>query len=1184
MPRFLRPNIIKLLCIIGIASSSALTAQTFTISGISGLEFDTTGGDFSVSLTDDFTVFGIDMSPLSLTFSYTEADELFELDGTVETTFDGETIDATLDFSVSNESLESVVLSVSTEFTLKSITLIPTDLGFEWTGGTNFGIFGDVEIVIESDTATVSLGDSDDPGVLIENGSLTSFSMGVTGEFDVKTVTVTADDLTFVYSSADDQFEMYGTATTSVDDNDITISLGDSDDPGLILSSGSLTHINFGITADFTMKDITISPSDLTFEYDQTEDYYEFYGDISVTFDDEEIDASLGDSDDPGIVFDSGVITHVNFTLTGDITVKELSIIPTDLTFEYDSGNDYFEMYGDIEFKIDDDEITANMGDSDSPGLIYDDGSITQINIGITEDFSFSGLSVKTTDLGVLWNSGNEFYLYGDADLSVDSETVDTDFGTSDDPGLVIEDGSLKSFNVDVNSDLTLGNLEVETVDLDISYSDGIFEVTGELTITEVFSLSVTLGDGDTPGLEIDVSGSEPTFLIEDLTIEIESADLGTVDLKSFELAFDSNGITESEVDVVFASGTEIDAIIKFAGDPAALDEISITYTADNLDDALELFEGIQIAEMSGTVGNLTNTSDLYVDADLTAIFGGGFTLDDESVTLLEMYDAVTIDADQFTMSGDVNVGAYEEDDEWKSLLGDGSFSLDVIFQDYTTEITYENYLYELFEDAGLDPAEYDIDEYWTDEVTYTASVLATIDVKIPSDPLVEFEASVYVNSNKDFDALIDVTFYVPSSIPFIGGDELGSIDGAIRYKYDDLSDSYAAGWTDITVLWTKYYLGAKYKFSSRSISTFTSSGTISDIEDDISDDESEKARTALSPYVVSSHTFEVYDDPVAPNYLQFIADWGSEIDSVLVTVVGPEGIYELTRATLVSKDDSTGLPTFGYEENMDWVTQDTGAVFIIHSLSAMSEEEIGHSTLVDGRYQVLISLPRDQAPDSVSLSVTDIYQLPIIDLNVTPSGNTFELEADYWSVLPDSTYITFYANTVRSYDFASIITHVEATNFNEAGYGTESINASPDLISDEDSLYFFALVDDGINPPTKTPVTEGMLFAPNIFGIVSFPEDVDSLESGLRVFLDEDKDGSFDTESTGELEYFAITGTEGQFAIHGIEEGDYELRIVLPPGYRFVGGTDRKSHTAITFDGTPIELDLEVEAYTEAD
>ncbi len=992
--------------------SSTINAQSFTISGISGISFDTTGGDFTIDFTDDFTVFGITVSPQSLSFSYDDSENLFELDGTVETSFDGETVDATLDLDISDEALESVVFSVSTEFDLKSLTITPTDLGFEWTGGTNFGIFGEADI--------------------------------------------------------------------SFDDEDITISLGDSDDPGIVIEDGTITSFSISISADFEIKSLTIAP--------------------------------------------------------------------TDLTFEYSTSDGYFEMYGDIEFDIGDDAVVANLGDSDDPGLIVDDGSITEINIGITEDFTFSGLSVKTTDLGVLWQSGSEFYLYGDANLSVDSETIDTDFGTSSDPGLVIKDGELHSFEVDVNSDLTLGNLEVEAKDLDIAYSSGVFEVTGELEITEVFSLSVTLGSDDAPGLEIDVSGSEPSFKVEDLTIEIDNADLGTIDLKSFVLAFDENGITDSEVDVVFASGTEIDAEIKFAGDPASIDEISITYTADDLEDALELFAGIQIAEMSGTVGNLTNTSNLYVEADLTAIFGGGFTISNESATLLEMYDAVSIDASSFSMSGDVNVGAYENSSgDWKSLLGDGSFSFDVDFDD--------------------------------------SDVLIDVDVDIPSDPMVEVDASVYIDSDKDFDALIDVTFYVPSSIPFIGGDKLGSVDGAVRYKHDDISDSYAAAWDKIKVLFVKYYLGAKYKFKDQSISTFDSKSKISDIKDDIEDDESEKTLTSQSPYIVSSHTFELYDDPIAPNYLQFIADWGSEIDSVLVTVVGPEGIHELSRATLISKDDSTGRPTFGYEENMTWVTQDTGAVFIIHSASAMSEEEIGHSKLVAGRYQVLISLPRGQAPDSVSLDVTEIFQYPIIDLEVNGSTNTYELDASYWSVLPDSTHLTFYVNTTPSHDLARMITHVEAENFNEDGYGSESLIVSPDFNLINDSLYFFAVIDDGINPPEKTDISSPVIYSPDIYGTVTFPDDADSLKAYLRVFLDEDKDGSFDTESTtGGLEYFAITNANGQFSLHDIEEGEYELRIVLPPGYRFVGGTDRKSHTLVNFTGEPIELDLEIEAYTEAE
>ncbi|MBO6523797.1 MAG: hypothetical protein JJ971_08235 [Balneolaceae bacterium] len=1139
--------------------STSSFAQTISIPGVSGIEFDTTGGDYSISITDNFTVHGITVVPGSLTMTYSDADDSFELDGTVTASFDGEEIDAELDFLVSDEALQSVAFNVSADFTLKSLELSPSDLGFEWTGGSNFSIYGALTATLEGNEMEVSMGDADNPGVNIENGTISGLSMSVTGSFDIKTISISPEDLTFIYTSDDDQFEMYGDATTTIDGNEIDIALGDEDDPGLILDSGALTHINFGVTADFEMKGITISPDALTLEYDSPNTQFEFYGSVSVKFDGEEVDATLGDADDPGIVFDNGAITHVNFGLTADFEIKSLAVIPDNLTFEYDSGENHFEMYGNLTFKIGSDEVEAIMGDADDPGLIYKNNSIQHVNIGVTEDFSMSGLKIKTTDLGAEWNSGSDYHIYGDADLSIDNETIDVDFGTFNDPGIVVRNGSLHSFEVDVNSDLKFGNLEVTTKDVDIKYSSSKFEVTGEVEIDEVFSLSVTLGSGDQAGLEIDVSGSEPSFKIEALTIDIEHADLGAIDLKKFELAFNSSGITESEVDVVFPSGTDIDAIIKFKGNPATIDEISITYTADNLEEALELFEGIQIAEMSGTVGNLSNTSNLFIDADITTIFGGGFTLAGEDVTLLEMYDAVSIDADEFTMSGDVNVGAYKNTGgDWKSLLGSGSFFLDVVFQNFTKTETINIF-----------------GQKQTFNVTKTPSVFAEVNIKIPSDPLVEAEAFAYLNSNGDFDALVDVTFYVPHSIPIIGGDKLGSVDGAIRYKYNDLGDSYAAGWTRIKTFWHTYHLGAKYKFKSRSISTFSSSSTISDIESDINSDLNSKALANNPSYVNSTHIFEVYDAPVSPSMLLVQTDWENTIDSVLITVIGPEGIYELTKVTTLSDTNTTTVPEFSYEENMQWVLDDTAAVFVLTTPSAFSEEEIAHATLLEGRYQVVVSMPSDQAPDSVFIDIQGIYQAPMIDLEVSKNTNDYELTTNYWSLVPDSSHISYYVN-------GELITHVEAENFDEFGYGSETYTYSPDVIAEEDTLIFYALIDDSFNPPQSSNIIDDIIHAPDFYGTISFPESADSLKSGLRIFIDEDVDGSFDVASTGGLELFNVTGQDGGFAINGLEDGTYEVRIVLPPGYRIMGGTDRKSHTEITFDGTPIELDIEIEAYSE--
>ena len=1123
-------------------------AQTFTIDGITGIEFDTTGGDYSIAVTDDFTVFGIGVGPQSLTLTYSEAEETFEIDGTVETTFDGETIAAEIDFVVTDEALESLSFNVTTDFELRSLTLSPINLGFSWYSGTsNFAIYGDVSASFDDNTVNVSLGQGlSDPGIIIENGDILQIDMSVYGDLEILGLAMEYSDVKFQYSEEDNQYGISGEVGITVDGNEVFGLFGNEDDPGILIENGSLVSFNLGVNFDFTLKDLTISPDDLTFRYNSVEDYFEMYGDITVTFDGEEADAILGTEDNPGFIYSGGQVTHVNFGVTADFSVKGLGVSPDNLTFQYDTAEDFFEMYGDVTISIGEDDLTAIMGDEDDPGLIVENGSISHVNIGVSEDFELSGLKIKTTDLGVEWNSSSshDYHIYGDANLSIDSETIDTDFGTYSDPGIVIRNGSLHSFEVDVNSDLKFGNLEVITKDVDIHYASSKFQVKGEIEITEVFSLTVTLGSGDQAGLEIDVSGSEPKFKIDDLTIDIQHANLGTVDLKNFELEFNSNGIVESDVDVIFPTGTEIDAKLKFAGNPAKLDAIDISYRADNLSEAIEIFEGVQIAYLEGSVQNLTHTSDLKVHGELETIYGGGFSLAGHSATLLEMKNTVTIDKYSLDITADINVGAYRTGtDSWHYLLGHGDIDLYARFGHYAK---------------------------------------ATANVDIPGDPMVKAKATVYLDNHKDFDALVDVTFYVPHSVPIIGGKKLGSADGAIRYNGSHLSWSYAAGWVRVKTFWHTYHFGAKYYFSSRHISTFSGTGTIDNIQNDIHYDETHKAKSSTTSYVQSVHTFNVTDVPTTPNTMLIEANWGTLADSVLITVLGPEGIYELTRVTVESQNDSTTLPDLGYEENMDWVTDDTSAVFLFTTPAAFSEEDQIHAKMHTGRYQVVVSVPSDQFQDSVAMTINPLFQIPEAELSVSKSDNLYEMDIDYWSTNPDSTFLSFYVNTEASYDSAKLITHVTAENFDEEGYGTESIAFVPDHLEKTDTLYFFAVIDDGVNPPSLSELTTSHVHTPDLYGTISFPEGADTLAAGLRIFLDADTDSSFDVASTGGIELFGISGADGEYAISGISNGEHHMRIVLPPGYRIAGTDSRFSSEIINYEGAPLEVNLEIEAYTE--
>ncbi|GAB5409510.1 MAG: hypothetical protein BalsKO_18750 [Balneolaceae bacterium] len=1151
-----------------------INAQNISIPGISGVDFDTTGGSYTISFSTSFNVHGIDITSSGLSLSYNNDDETLSLFGTASASFDGETTSVGFGDAgspglvITNGSLTQVVLSITDEFTLRSLSVTPEGLGFEWTGGTNFAIFGSVNIDLNGDTFDASVGDLSDPGIEIENGDISQINMTVSGEFAIKDLSITPSELTVVYSESDSQYEIYGDVSVAFDGETADGALGDEDDPGFLIQNGVLTHLNVGISADFEIKGLTVSPDGMTFEYDSMKDYFEMYGSVSVKFDDEEIDATFGDSDDPGLVYEAGSITHVNFGLTADFEIKSLGVIPDNLTFEYDSGDNHFEMYGDLTFKIGSDEVTANMGDADDPGLTYKNNSIQHVNIGVTSDFSLEGLKIKTNDLGVEWNSGSDYHIYGDADLSIANDDIDVDFGTFSNPGIVVRNGNLHSFEVDVNSDLKLGNLEVETKDLDIKYSNSKYEVTGEMEIKEVFSLAITLGEGSQGGLEIDVSGAEPRFKVEALEIDIEHANLGAIDLKKLDLKFNSSGIEESDVSVVFPQGWEIDAIMKFTGNPAKLNSIEIDYRADNIGEAIEIFEGVQLTFLGASVDNLTKPSELTVTGTIETIYGGGFTLAGKSATLLQMRDEVTIEPNFFEINGDVNVGAYRSGtDSWHSLIGSGDIDLSIGTTTYYLPFG-ESFCNQL-------PAGFCTTKTWS-------GVKATASIKIPGDPLIEADATVTLDSHENFDALVDVEFIVPHWVPFIGGKHYGSVDGAVRYKHGDLHHSYGAGWVRIKTFWHTYHVGAEYNFGSRKVSKI-GSGTISSIQREINNDQSKAFADGTAPQMVV-HTFEV-SDPM-PNTMLIEIDWAEETDSALISVIGPGGNYELTKGVVLSENDSTTTPTLTYEENMDVVFGDTSSIFLYTSPSAFNEDSsMAKAKLLDGRYQLVISF-FNEATAIDSVTFTPLWQAPDVSMSAEKTDdNRFELEIDYWSTLPDSTILSFYVTSADANTGGRLIDHVYASNFDELGYGTETFELIPDFVTVADTLYFYGIIEDGENPPIKTEVTQGFPYQPDIIGQLIFPDGADSLKEGQRVFIDEDVDGSFDVESTGGLELFTISDSSGLFAISGLTSGEeYELRIVLPEGYRIVGEADRFGSEIIQFDGTPQTLVITMEAYTEED
>tara|TARA_B100000809_G_scaffold4361_1_gene4599 strand:+ start:15468 stop:19688 length:4221 start_codon:yes stop_codon:yes gene_type:complete len=1101
----------------------------------------------NLGISSNFSLKGLQIEPQNLTFEYVKSDNSYKMHGFLRSSLEGNQIELQLGISsepgliIEDGDIKKIETTITADFSFSGIRFEPNNLTFLYNESSAvFEMYGETNTYFDGESVLVSLGTSSSPGLEYRNNQVEKINMGVSSNFSIKEIEIEPINLTFEYEKFDQSYKMHGELKSEIEDNKLELEFGNTLEPGVIIRNGIIEKIEATVTGEFSISDILFKPLNLTFFYNSITEQYEMYGELDVTFDNESIFVNLGDDTSPGLEYKNNSIQKIDIGVTSDFKLKELEIKPTDLTFMYDKSEERYEMYGDISFKVGDDEIEAILGDASDPGMVYEK-EIKHVNIGVSTEFKISGLKIKATDVGVEWSSGSYYHLYGDADLSIANDDIDADFGTFSNPGIKIKSGVLHALEVDLNSDLKLGGLEVETKDLDVKYSNKKFEVTGELTVTEVFSLSVTLGDGNQGGLEIDVSGNEPKFKLEDFTIDIEHANLGAIDLKQIKLEFDSTGIVESDVKIAFPEGWEVDAVMKFKGNPSKIDAIDISYRADNLEEAIEIFEGVQLTYLDGNISNITKPSKLTVGASIGTIYGGGFTLDNKSATFLETGADVTISKSSFKVKGDVNVGAYREGtNSWKAILGDGSIDLNADFGHY---------------------------------------VKVDTDIKYPGDPLIEAKINAYLDSHGHFDALVDVGFIVPHWVPFIGGKHYGSVDGAVRYKKGYLKDSFGAGWVNIKTFWHTYHEGAKFNFGTRKISSI-GSGSIKSIEKDIKNDESKVAGKNATTAQSIVHTFTVPQP--APNSMLIDIDWNGEVSNAIVNVVGPEGVYELTKAVVLEQNDISTTPTLGYEENFTLIEKDTVTTFIFKTPSAFSEEEIIHSDLIAGRYQLIISFP-EAVSEIDTIQFNPKWQMPSASINVDKNDeNEFNLDIAYWSSLPDSTYVSFYVNTEASYEESRLINHIKANNFDETGYGSEQLSYAPHT-SNENSqdLYFYAVIEDGVNPPLLSEISSSYSHSSDLSGTIILTNSSTEIEtSGLRIFIDEDKDNYFDTISTGGLEKFSISNEEGYFAFRNLGIGTHSVKVVLPEGYRIKGKIDRFSEEEITYNGSPLELNFEIETY----
>jgi hypothetical protein len=111
------------------------------------------------------------------------------------------------------------------------------------------------------------LGNQASPGMVIANGSLANLNASASANMTVAGGNLTANSLTVVYTASPEKFKVYGNASFRFGSNNLSLVLGNSSSPGMVIANGSLANLNASATTNMTLIGGNFTANSLTVVY-----------------------------------------------------------------------------------------------------------------------------------------------------------------------------------------------------------------------------------------------------------------------------------------------------------------------------------------------------------------------------------------------------------------------------------------------------------------------------------------------------------------------------------------------------------------------------------------------------------------------------------------------------------------------------------------------------------------------------------------------------------------------------------------------------------------------------------------------------------------------------------------------------------------------------------------------------
>jgi hypothetical protein len=255
-------------------------------------------------------------------------------------------------------------------------------------------ISGGADFALKGNTVSVALGDGTSPGLVIQDGQLSSLTASVTADIHLFGMTLHSKDLTVGYVKALDQVTVYGDLSFSAGDGrmfkGIAASLGTASSPGLVIQNGDLTSLDVTLNGGFQLAGFALTANNLEVRYDAPSHQMQIRGGVDVQLT-PRIHGSANLTDG-GITIDTRTgavqVNGVEFML--DAQMGAFAVHDLDIKYTNTGGVIGVAASGDVTFPVGfsvGGSFSFQGGRLQEIGLRYDAGNTTGIAVGDTGMF-----------------------------------------------------------------------------------------------------------------------------------------------------------------------------------------------------------------------------------------------------------------------------------------------------------------------------------------------------------------------------------------------------------------------------------------------------------------------------------------------------------------------------------------------------------------------------------------------------------------------------------------------------------------------------------------------------------------------------------------------------------------------------------------------------------------------------